>query len=236
MSAGGIRTITHPMPDDVGSISGEWLYEAARASQRIMCDIRSGAHDSQRAVDAIADLPEPRTRLEQLVFQGLCFDIVLGCVDQGAASSRKALTRDVLQRILKTSTRPSALRDSPARRAIDWIRRHFAQPLEVTAIARKIGCDASALRRLVRQEFGLSMRQLHIRIRVLEALKMFVAGNRKISAVARAVGYRSEKNFYRAMRGVTGWTPSKLSLMNPRVLETVAAGILPRKAGITLAV
>lgn len=79
------------------------------------------------------------------------------------------------------------------------------------------------------------MRQFHITIRVLEAMKMFAAGDRKLTAVARAVGYKSDKNFYRAVRAVTGRTPSELMAMSAESLGALAAGILPRDAAFKVA-
>jgi AraC-like DNA-binding protein len=80
------------------------------------------------------------------------------------------------------------------------------------------------------------MRQFHIRIRVVEAIKMFAAGARKITAVARLVGYKSDKNFYRALRAVTGLTPSALMMMGPESLGKLAAAILPLGAALELTV
>ena len=91
-----------------------------------------------------------------------------------------------------------------------------------------VGCDQTALRRMVRTDMGLSMRDFQIRIRVLEAMKRFAAGERTLTSVARSVGYKSDKNLYRALRAVTGRTPSELMGMSHEALGVLAAGILPR--------
>ncbi len=207
------------------AICGEWLYDAARVSQTILCDIRARAYDPRRAVDAIDALPTPGTRLEQLVLQGLLFDVLLGCVQRPPGSTRTECLRSVVQQFLSASARPSALMDSPERRAIAMIRQNFAQPLDVGAIARSVGCNQTTLRRLVRSEVGMSMRQLHIRYRVAHALRMFAAGERKITAVARLVGYRSDKNLYRVLREVTGMTPSQIRSMTSEPLHTLAGSV-----------
>ena len=71
----------------------------------------------------------------------------------------------------------------------------------------------------------MSMRDFHTRCRVAEAIRIFAAGENKTAAVARSVGYRSEKNFYRALRDVTGKKPKDLKSRSPHYLRLLARAI-----------
>jgi AraC-like DNA-binding protein len=57
---------------------------------------------------------------------------------------------------------------------------------------------------------GMSIREYHARARVCAAVRQFATGTHDVLAVARCVGYRSEKNFYRAVSKFTGLTPAEL--------------------------
>lgn len=72
------------------------------------------------------------------------------------------------------------------------------------------------------------MRHYHVRARVRAAIDEYLKGNTKSSSVARLVGYASEKNFYPAVRDVTGLTPARLSALSPSELRLMRAGLMPR--------
>jgi AraC-like DNA-binding protein len=59
-------------------------------------------------------------------------------------------------------------------------------------------------------DFGVTIRSYHINVRVLEAVKLLPDRRFDGRSLAAAVGYRSHKNFYRAVRTVTGLSLSEL--------------------------
>ena len=71
------------------------------------------------------------------------------------------------------------------------------------------------------------MRDLHTRCRIADAISLFGRGESKTAAVGRSVGYRSEKNFYRALRDVTGKKPTELKSIPMPKLRRLARDILP---------
>lgn len=211
---------------EVSAVRGEWLYEAARVSQQILCDIRASSSGAAEFVDALVLLPVPVTPVERLVRQGLILEVLLGCVDDSSCSHDQR-TVSVLRRVLDTCARPSPLLASPESRAAAIIRERSAYPVDVADIARAVGCHETRLRRSFRDRFGMSMRDFHTRCRVARAIDLFAAGESKTAAVSQAVGYRSEKNFYRALRDVTGKKPTELKLMSEGRLRSMARAIVP---------
>jgi AraC-like DNA-binding protein len=206
-------------------VRGEWLYETARLSQAILCDVRAKGCAASEVVDALALLPIPETPVERLLRQGVIFDVLLGCVDD-RTSSPVERTVNVVRRVLEASARPSPLLDSPESRAAALIRARAPYPLDVEQLARAIGCHQTHLRRSFRQRFGISMREFHTRCRIASAIALFADGESKTSAVARSVGYRSEKNFYRALRNVTGKRPTEVKSMPRQNLRVLANHVL----------
>ncbi|MGH9311937.1 MAG: helix-turn-helix domain-containing protein [Vicinamibacterales bacterium] len=74
----------------------------------------------------------------------------------------------------------------------------------VTALAREVGLHPVALRREFKTHFGMSPRRYHVRARVARALQLLADERLTTRMVAAEIGYRSAKNFYRAIQGVTG--------------------------------
>lgn len=92
-------------------------------------------------------------------------------------------------------------------------------PLDLTRVALQVGCSATTLRWLFRTTFGMSMRDYHTRVRIRQALRLMIAGRQSVVDLAWAVGYRGEKNFYRAVRDLTGTTPARLMDWSAIALE-----------------
>jgi methylphosphotriester-DNA--protein-cysteine methyltransferase len=75
------------------------------------------------------------------------------------------------------------------------------------AIAKRFGVSASAAAASFRATFGISVRHYVTELRVSRGIELVVSGM-KVEAAARDVGYQSRKNFYAAVRRVTGATPT----------------------------
>jgi AraC family transcriptional regulator len=206
------------------SVRAEWLYENARRCQEILCEMRATSLAADSVVAALTRLPEAETPLERLVQQGLIADIVVGCIED-VSEPRSTRMRSYVRRVLATVARPAALLDSPARRAAILIRENCSQPLNATLVARKVGCETSRLRRRFKLEIGMQMRAFHTVARVAKAVNLFADGPAKTSAIARLVGYQSDKDLYRALRDVAGLRPSALRTMSPQALRDLASCI-----------
>jgi AraC-like DNA-binding protein len=90
------------------------------------------------------------------------------------------------------------------------IRHSFEKPLNLGRLARTVGCARSGLIRCFNDTFGMSMGDYHARCRIRPTLAMLREPDSNVGAAAFQVGYHSTKNFYRALRKLTGMTPSQV--------------------------
>lgn len=207
-----------------------WMHQAASVCQRILGEIvLGGPGASEGEIARISEgLPKPVSKLERLILQGLLFDALCaterGSSVHAAAAVRRAL-RDVSRRPLKTTS------CDVAAEAARLIEARYVRLLDVKWVALQVGCCETALRRLFRTKFGMSMRDYHTRLRIRQALRLMRAGRRSVVDLAWTVGYCSEKNFYRAVRDVTGTTPACLMNWSASALEALAAELIPDGRG-----
>lgn len=93
--------------------------------------------------------------------------------------------------------------------AIQWIRRDFAKPLSVEALANKAAMSVSAFHRHFKAVTALSPLQYQKRIRLLQARTLLVAGGQKVTSVALDVGYESATQFSREYARAFGLPPKQ---------------------------
>lgn len=103
-----------------------------------------------------------------------------------------------------------AKQGSSGDKALAWLRVHYADPLRIATLARDVGCHPRRLGTLFKSQTGLSIRACQRRLRVEHAWELLRDPANKVECVAADVGFRSLKNFYRAVRAETGLTPSQL--------------------------
>lgn len=111
---------------------------------------------------------------------------------------------DYLQAFEKTHRWPGQVR------AARHLRHHFGEPLNITQLARLVACGRGTLVRTFAATFGMSIVEYHTRCRIRAAFDQLRDPGSNVGEVAFAVGYRSRKNFYRALRSHTGLTPSQV--------------------------
>ena len=75
------------------------------------------------------------------------------------------------------------------------------------------------LAREFRRQFGMSIPQYRRTVRPVEALSR--VRHEKVEAVARSVGYRGTKSFYRAFRELTGMTPTSFRGLSTERAEAI---------------
>ena len=102
-------------------------------------------------------------------------------------------------------------------------------PLRIAGLAEMLACDQTALRRQFHSEYGTDSRDYHVRARIRAAVRLICMDNMKVAALAAHVGYSTEKNLYRNMREITGYTPGELKLQNADELSALADRLLPRR-------
>lgn len=124
--------------------------------------------------------------------------------------------REILYRVLQgphgAMLRAIATPDTAMARvslAIQWIRRDFAQPLRVDALADRAAMSVSAFHRHFKAVTALSPLQYQKRIRLLQARTLLVAEGKSVNAAAFDVGYESTTQFSREYTRLFGLSPSR---------------------------
>jgi AraC-like DNA-binding protein len=109
-----------------------------------------------------------------------------------------------------------------ATRAAHVIRGDHRQIWDVARLAQRVHTTSSRLTRAFRNEYGMSVRDVQRRVRLIAALGR--VRDDKIEPIALEAGYRSRKNFNRAFARVTGMTPTAFrALSHDRAQQIVDA-------------
>lgn len=199
----------------------EWLFEVTTLLQRALCEGAFAANDSEPVLLRMVErLPVPCHRVEELVLSGLLMEVLWG--ERG--SSHRAIEHRIRQLASAARRRPTL---SLAKRAADYIAHQGTGRLRLPHISRALGCNESKLRREFRREYRMSPSEYGQRVRLHRALLMIADGSLKISAIARASGYRSESHFHVLVRRYTGHTPAALQALERDLLAGVTARIVP---------
>lgn len=124
--------------------------------------------------------------------------------------------REILYRVLQGPhggmLRAIATPDSAMARvsqAIQWIRRDFAEPLRVPALAERAAMSVSAFHRHFKTVTALSPLQYQKRVRLLQARTLMVTGGRSVNSAAFEVGYESATQFSREYARAFGVPPAR---------------------------
>ncbi len=94
------------------------------------------------------------------------------------------------------------------RRAIEWMRRHFAQPLPIKALAEIAGMSVPSFNRQFRAATSTSPLQYQKTLR-LQAARRLLATNTDAARAAYAVGYESASQFSREYSRLFGCPPKQ---------------------------
>ncbi|KAF2406587.1 AraC-type DNA-binding protein [Pseudomonas antarctica] len=93
--------------------------------------------------------------------------------------------------------------------AIQSIRRDFAEPIGVQALAQKAAMSVSAFHRHFKAVTNLSPLQYQKRVRLLQARTLMLATASSVTSAAFAVGYESATQFSRDYARVFGLSPAR---------------------------
>ena len=94
-------------------------------------------------------------------------------------------------------------------RALQAMRRHAEQPLELRAIAKRAGVHLRHLERLFRRHLGTSPREFYLRLRLQRARELMQGTTTTLSAIARDVGFDSLSHFSKCYTEAYGTRPSE---------------------------
>lgn len=93
-------------------------------------------------------------------------------------------------------------------RAVEVARKSFRTQTAVAEMATAAGLTSAQLERLAGRVLGLSPKQLVMRFRVEEALRLLGTSNAPLSEIAFGCGYYDQSSFTRHFKRVVGWSPS----------------------------
>ena len=124
------------------------------------------------------------------------------------------LEREILYRVLQgpqgailRQIAQSDSRLSRVRRAIDWIRQHYREPLRIDHLAALAGMSSSSFHRHFKAVTAISPLAYQKQIRLQEARRRLIAVPADAARVAYAVGYESPSQFSREYARLFGLPP-----------------------------
>lgn len=211
-------------------IRRRWLRRVLDLTQRSIGALVAGRPPHHVARELLSKWPPPTTRLEEMIFYGLLFEVAAGGLGTTPSAARRAARRALRKLLPRTSTQQLEMAERIERLARALVR-HHARPLRLRDFARQEGLHETTVRRMFRQTFGVSPQEFRTRLRVCRAVHLFREETRDVMAVARLAGYESEKNFYRAVRQVTGLTPAQLRDQQWQCRWATCSQIANRKPG-----
>lgn len=92
-------------------------------------------------------------------------------------------------------------------RAVDWLKTHFNQPVQISELAQKANMSSSAFYQHFRTLTAMSPLQFQKRLRLTEARRLMLAEQLDVSNAAFQVGYGSVSQFNREYRRLFGEPP-----------------------------
>lgn len=110
-------------------------------------------------------------------------------------------------------------RPSAAAQVADRIQQHYRHTISLVGLARAHGVSPNLLRQEFVRTYGMTVREYTERVRITHAIDGLM--DAKVEAVAREVGYRSAKNFYRALLKHTALTPTACRTLTPQARADV---------------
>jgi AraC-like DNA-binding protein len=232
-----------------GATKSSWLESLVREFQIAGGILTTGDRRTVRSAVAAcaAVVPEPTSAAERLWLQATILEFVcrfstrfherfhrpgdadcgfrpLSYVGRILDTRDSGLVRSAFEQWVGTFFDAFDARHPPslAERAARLIVEDVSHPWTLRTLAAAIGSSAAHLDREFRERYGVSIRIFQRDRRIQEGLEELASGG-KVEAVSLRVGYRSKKNFYRALRQKTGLTPTAIRTLSKERLRTLTA-------------
>lgn len=190
----------------------EWLPDiatlrpvAASATGISLSPLDSGLLDPLLRLVRLLDQPDDLAVLGPLIERELLYRLLTG--EQGARLAQMAT---------------SGSQSHQVSRAIEWLRRHFDEPLRIEELAGRVNMSASSLHHHFRAITAMSPLQYQKQLRLHEARRLLVAGQCDVATAAHRVGYESPSQFSREYSRHFGAPPLR-DVTRMRQAESVSA-------------
>jgi AraC-like DNA-binding protein len=148
--------------------------------------------DAINRLVSLLDAPKDIPALAPLVLREITYRILAG--PQGARLRQFAAAGAPAHRIA---------------RAVQWLTDHYAEPLRVEELAKRVGMSPSALHLHFKHVTTLSPLQYQKRLRLQEARRMMLGEGLDAAGAAFRVGYESPSQFGREYLRMFGAPPGK---------------------------
>jgi len=93
--------------------------------------------------------------------------------------------------------------------AVEYLHKHFAEPLDSGQIAKMSGLSVSQFERTFRKALGTSPRQYLVRIRLDHASRRLAESDDTVAALALECGFYDQSHFSKAFTAHMGMSPSR---------------------------
>lgn len=234
-------------------IRGGWLDRVVHRVQGVAGLVAwDDPHAAVAAIPAmIHGIPAPQSAAERLILRGLLIECAIRVGDglharlhdrrdRRCSYDRDAMTSELLSGESGADPRVGITRWSRAYLAAlhdahpPNVARAFAQdvtthpdrPLDLPGRLRRLNTSPRALRRALKEMFGLSPIAFLALARVAASIQLLEMHN--VGDVARKVGYRSKKDFYRAFRAHLQMTPAAFNDLPLRDRQSLVASMRAR--------
>ncbi|MFT4165316.1 MAG: helix-turn-helix domain-containing protein [Microlunatus sp.] len=107
----------------------------------------------------------------------------------------------------KSSPAPVSMAIRRAEAITEFVNNHYAEPLNMTALAKRIGIHPSTANTTLREVFGISVNEYVIRYRLARAMQRLADTDDSISTIVYDCGFGSGSRFYDLFKERTGTTP-----------------------------
>jgi AraC-like DNA-binding protein len=95
------------------------------------------------------------------------------------------------------------------RKAIEWLQKHFAEPLQIESFARDVNMSPSSLHHHFKAVTAMSPLQYQKQLRLQEARRLLLAGGVDAATAGHRVGYESPSQFSREYSRLFGEPPGR---------------------------
>ena len=140
----------------------------------------------------LLDTPNDIPMLAPLAIREILYRLLTG--EQGGRLRQIAVHNSLTQRI---------------GRAIEWIKRHYAEPLSIETVAGEVCMSASGLRHHFKAVTALSPLQYQKHLRLQEARRLMLSGAFDAASAGYKVGYQSPSQFSREYARLFGAPPQR---------------------------
>ena len=119
----------------------------------------------------------------------------------------RLLRGEQTSRLCQIATADSHLRQ--VTRAIDWIKRNFARPFSIQAVAEEARMSPSALHEHFKAVTAMTPLQYQKQLRLQEARRLILLQGKEAASAGFEVGYESPSQFSREYRRLFGAPPKR---------------------------